>query len=158
MKKVKLMFFIVVLGLLGPITANATLIEVEIDGQVSTYDVSLSQGVFSSQIDILEEQIWWGNEAIAKLFANEYSDTSGSPNVFWGPFFTFGLSDRGFLNITLFSNGTVDTLGVDLRGNLGSFPFFFATASRVDVSEPPIVAVLLLGFWVIAARRKKRQS
>lgn len=76
MTRTKSTFLALVTILLSPMAANADLIEVTGAGaNDGTWEIIEVVGTFNNLMEDLMDQVWWGDQALAELFADTYGST-----------------------------------------------------------------------------------
>ena len=152
MHRLKLAFAIILLT--SPIAANAVVIEISGAGAADGFwDLSVIEGAPDDAA--LQDQVWFGDSALARLFAETCFLCLGQQtlNPIFGPWFNFEDWDIGqSLGWHWFEN--TNDIAVSTGGAGGIWQW--AVAERVGVPEPGTLALLGLGLVGLGARRSKR--
>ena len=168
MTKIKSMYLALFVALLAPMSANAVLIEITGQGENDgLWEVTLVEDSFENVMADLVNQVWWGDSALAAIFANAVGPVAGVNNLGlnFGPLFVWSTqttetferliysvySDNG-----LFGDGTLSHV-TTTSPNVFSRFLVFATAERVSVPEPGTLALLGIGLAGMGMSRRKRK-
>ena len=145
MKK-KILGLLALALLAGPCVANAIVITISGFGSANgQWNITPIEGSADSLAGTLDDQVWWGDEALAASFASELQDALGYPNGgFAGPLFA----------VTLFSGQAWIEGGLTGYGADADIVSTFATATRVP--EPRPLALLGLGLAGLGLTRRRK--
>lgn len=130
---------------------------VTVDVVGDTYDVTTITGSFLDNQTLLEDQVWWGDSALALDFAGAVGSLLGFPNLDIGPFFAFGenLVTTNVLAALCEDTGTCGIFG-DINAEYSGYTY--AIASLVPAIPLPASAFLMLaGLGGLAALRRKQK-
>ena len=133
--------------LLALLPACACAVSVTITGEGSsdgTWDVTTVTGTFNTLQVQLEAQEWWGDRALAIVFANELGASLGTPNnpllgLYYGPY--FGYDPYGSYN-TWFIAYRAPSYVIDSSIS-NTFSGTWAVATRAAVPDSGSTAALL---------------
>ena len=164
MTKAKSTYLALIAVLVSPMAANAELIEITGAGDADgLWELSIVFGLATDPalIDIFDDQVWWGDSALAELFSNTCMGCLGLPNPSPFP----GLSYGAYFAYQDYND--TDSLGWGYQPNTGfsidwifggEFTWSFATASRVTVPEPGSFALLGIGLLGMRAAKHNKEG
>ena len=142
---------------MAPGSAQAALFTV--DGQ--QYDVTTITGTYNDNTALLESQVWWGDSALARAFAEVVQDALGTPNPLDGsgdgeaPYFAF-LSDAPFVAVANWDTTPAPAgFEFDLDRPTVTETAVFAVAQAVPT---PALLPAVLGMGAGIVRKRKKQS
>ena len=149
--------------LLALLPAWACAVSVTITGEGSadgTWDVSTVTGTFNTLQVQIEAQEWWGDRALAIVFANELGASLGTPNnplpgLYYGPY--FGYDPYGSYN-TWFIAYRPPSYVIDSSIS-NTFSGTWAVATRAAVPDSGSTAALLgVGVAALAFARRRHDK
>lgn len=140
--------------IVASINANAVLISTS----VGDYDVTTEICTFDSPecLDILEDQVWWGNAALAGEFSalvgNFFGGINPIPNTGFTVYFAYADSTlNGLVAACELSLGCLNNLTSDNSDRYWAV----ATLQQQQVSAPASLAILMLGLVYLGCFRRK---
>lgn len=122
--------------------------------------VDVLVGTFEDNSPELIDQIWWGNEALAYLFAATLGDAFGMVNEEDGPYFAWAATG-GIQSFTAYSYTWGPSGGghFDALSNRSDFKdvAVYAVAERptTSVPEPATLGLLLVGLSALGFAKRK---
>lgn len=142
------------------IEANATLL-VSVGNE--EYNIETVTGIYRSHIEILRDQVWWGNSELAGKFSYAVGTQLGTPNIYsnYGPAFAFS-EYTGVLADYVTVRAYAPRQDKAIEANAGGYTWTFAVATAVPPSPvPEPTAVLLFGsglIGIVMARFRKKKA
>lgn len=123
------------------------------------WDITLMDGSFGELQATLMTQPWWGDDILARLFADTLGIFNGNVGILsndWGPLFAVSTSIVNDLRV----NSGQFCQGIcagDAYTNVSNTKqFTYATASRTTIPEPATFSLLALGIVGITFLRRRR--
>ena len=124
------------------------------------WDVTLLDGAFDELEATLTTQIWWGDDILARLFADTLGIASGNIGFRldnWGPLFAV---TRSIVNDLAFNLGQLcldDACNGTSYANVSNTKLLtYATASRTKIPEPGTLSLLAIGIAGLSLLRRRR--
>jgi hypothetical protein len=136
-----------------------------------TWKISLLESTYSASAGLLQEQVWWGDEALAREFAGLVGSTLGLINgrgaaKVGGPYFAFntggGFIGAPTLNSAYYSTALSGAFGGGPRVTTGGVDYtetaLFAVSARIP--SPASLSLVVLGFagLCLSLRRTRRRQ
>jgi len=163
MRQTKLI--IAALFVFSPFVAGAD--PIVIDGAADSnndgvWDILLLDGSFDELDATLTAQVWWGDDSLARLFADTLGIASGNIGFglnHWGPLFAVTSSIVNGLALNLGQLCLDDACSGTSYDNVSNIKrVTFATASRITIPEPGTLSLLAFGIVGMSLLRRRKAS
>ena len=123
------------------------------DLSITTFYCSFDE---STCVDVLDDQLWWGNSQLAEELVDLVGDVFGTLNPFPGSpytiYFAYGAGSPGL------ASGCELSLRCNFNLTSGNSPRYWAVVDSSNVSavsEPPMIGIMSLFLIALVTYRKK---